>query len=223
MKKFLFILLFTTGLLVTGWAQQTFYGKASYYHDKFNGRKTANGEQFNNNALTAAHNTLPFNTLVRVTNLKNNLSVDVRINDRGPFAKNRIIDLTRAAANRLDMIQSGVADVKIEVLASDYDSVSVNQLNTNTLYQVQISKVKKPGYGIQVASYSNLQNLLDDLAGLEENFTGKLMFHTYVNESNTLYRLIIGPFETNEEALLFLEKLKALGKEGLVIDLKNLK
>ena len=91
-------------------------GKASYYHDKFQGRETSNGEQYNQNDFTAAHKTLPFNTIVHVTNKQNNRSVVVRINDRGPFKKSRIIDLTRSAAKKLDMIPFGVVPVKIQPL-----------------------------------------------------------------------------------------------------------
>ena len=91
-------------------------GKASYYGSRHHGRKTANGERFNKNALTAAHRSLPFGSLVRVTNLNNQKSIVVRINDRGPYAKGRIIDLSEQAARELNMIRAGVAQVKIEQL-----------------------------------------------------------------------------------------------------------
>ncbi len=91
-------------------------GKASYYGIKFHGKTTANGEIFNMNELTAAHPNLPFNTLVRVTNKQNNKSVIVRINDRGPFAKNRIIDLSKAAAEKLGMVHRRTATVVLEIL-----------------------------------------------------------------------------------------------------------
>lgn len=89
-------------------------GKASYYADKFDGRKTANGEIFQNSKLTAAHKTLPFGTRVKVTNLNNGKSVKVRINDRGPFVAGRMIDLSKSAANRIDMVNAGVGSVKIK-------------------------------------------------------------------------------------------------------------
>lgn len=92
------------------------YGKASYYGADFNGKKTASGEVFDMYALTAAHNDFPFGTLCRITNLMNSKEVVVRINDRGPFVKDRIIDLSYGAASELDAINSGVIDVKIEVL-----------------------------------------------------------------------------------------------------------
>src|SRR5947207_2649262 len=95
-------------------------GIASYYAEPYNGRRTANGEIFDTyNAMTAAHKTLPFNTVVRVTNLKNGEEVDVRINDRGPFVKGRIIDLSLAAAKEIDLARAGIAPVKLKVMKSD--------------------------------------------------------------------------------------------------------
>ncbi len=91
-------------------------GNASYYAAKFVGRPTANGEIFDNTKLTAAHKTLAFGTKVRVTNLSNGKSVIVRINDRGPFIAGRIIDLTEAAAKKLDMLKKGVQKVKVECI-----------------------------------------------------------------------------------------------------------
>lgn len=88
-------------------------GEASYYADKFQGRKTANGETFRQSKKTAAHRTLPFGTKVTVKNLSNGRKVKVRINDRGPFAKGRIIDLSKKAAKKLGIINEGVADVEI--------------------------------------------------------------------------------------------------------------
>ena len=93
-------------------------GKAAWYGKKFNGRKTASGQRFNAGSLTAASNTLPFGTLVKVTNLKNKKSVTVRINDRGPKQPDRIIDVTRAAAARLGMLKSGIAEVELTVVGN---------------------------------------------------------------------------------------------------------
>lgn len=90
-------------------------GLASYYGKKFHGRKTASGERFNMYAMTAAHKGLPFGAMVKVTHLKNGRSVTVRINDRGPFGRGRIIDLSYAAAKHLGMISQGVAKVRLRV------------------------------------------------------------------------------------------------------------
>ena len=91
-------------------------GKASFYAKKFTGRHTANGERVDATAFEAAHRTLPFNTLVEVTNLRNNRSVVVRINDRGPFTRGRVLDMTHAAAHALGFISHGVATVKLRVV-----------------------------------------------------------------------------------------------------------
>ena len=91
-------------------------GKASWYGGRFHGRKTASGERFDQRALTAAHRTLPFGTRVRVTNLRHGKQVVVRINDRGPWGKGKIIDLSRAAARKLGMLRAGVVPVEVEVL-----------------------------------------------------------------------------------------------------------
>ncbi len=91
-------------------------GNASYYADSFEGRRTANGETYAAAERTAAHRTFPFGTLLRVVNLTNGLATDVRVNDRGPFKDSRVIDLSRKAAEDLDLIRAGVARVRIEVL-----------------------------------------------------------------------------------------------------------
>lgn len=92
---------------------------ASYYSTRFHGRKTANGEIFDRFALTCAHKTLPFNTILKVTNPRNNKSVIVRVNDRGPFKKNRKLDLSYAAAKEIDMLKAGVIKVWMEILPND--------------------------------------------------------------------------------------------------------
>ncbi len=91
-------------------------GEASYYGDEFEGRPTASGEPFAQAALTAAHRTLPIGTRVRVTNVSSQESVVVRINDRGPFAERRVIDLSKAAAREIGMLEAGTAQVRLELL-----------------------------------------------------------------------------------------------------------
>lgn len=97
-------------------------GYASWYGSKFAGRRTANGEIYDPSLLTAAHRSLPFDTQVRVTNMETGDSVVVRINDRGPFVRGRIIDLSRAAAARINMVGSGVARVRLELASSSPSS-----------------------------------------------------------------------------------------------------
>jgi len=121
-------------------------GQASWYGGKYHGRTTASGEIFNTYDLTAAHRTLPFDTLVEVTNLGNGKSVTVRINDRGPFVDNRIIDLSYEAAQKLDFVQQGVADVSIRWGEME----------------------EEPTFLIQVGAFSNLENAIHLKSKLEE-------------------------------------------------------
>jgi rare lipoprotein A len=96
-------------------------GNASWYGNPFHGRRASNGETYDMNKLTAAHRTLPFETMVRVTNLNNGKSTTVRITDRGPFVENRIIDLSRAAAEEIESIGPGVVPVRVEVISAGVD------------------------------------------------------------------------------------------------------
>lgn len=121
MRKSLLLTIFialTTTLLaqVEGFEQK---GKASFYADKFEGRTTASGERYSHKKATCAHLTLPFGTLVKVTNLMNNKTAVVRVNDRGPFVADRIIDLSKSVAERLDFVDAGVTDVLIETISNE--------------------------------------------------------------------------------------------------------
>ena len=111
--KFIFFNLFLTTTII---AQDNEFGIASYYSNLFHGKPTASGELYDMAKLTAAHKTLPFGTLIKVTDLKNNKSVQVRVNDRGPFISGRIVELSREAASRIGLIEKGVARVKIQVI-----------------------------------------------------------------------------------------------------------
>ena len=111
---FLSFLFFTSFRTVPTNAIRTETGVASYYNDKHEGKKTASGEMYTQTRLTAAHRTLPFGTQVKVTNIANGRSVLVRINDRGPFTKGRLIDISKAAAKEIDLIRLGITKVSIE-------------------------------------------------------------------------------------------------------------
>jgi rare lipoprotein A len=115
MKQLLIIFLLIISVSAFGYEEE---GEASWYGGKFQGRTTANGEIFDTNLFTAAHKTLPFNSLVKVTNQENNLSVIVRINDRGPFLEGRIIDLSMVAAEIIGVVRSGHSPVVIEVIGT---------------------------------------------------------------------------------------------------------
>jgi len=116
LKKYLILLLFILPISSCAKHPNVQIGKGSWYGKKFQGKKTASGERFNMYAYTAAHRSLPFNTMVKVTNLRNKRSIIVRINDRGPSSRSRIIDLSYFAAKKLGYIKDGITKLKLEVL-----------------------------------------------------------------------------------------------------------
>jgi rare lipoprotein A len=142
-KAIVLMFLFTAAVAM---ADHEMQGLASWYGGKFHGRLTSSGEIFDTNTMTAAHKTLPFGTMVKVTNLDNGTTAIVKINDRGPFVEGRIIDLSRAAADELGMVGTGVARVSLEIVgfASDKDL-----------------------YAIQVGAYGLEKNAEKALAALE--------------------------------------------------------
>ena len=101
---------------LSGAAGETQTGLAAYYSDRLHGRRTASGERYNREALTTAHQTLPFGTRIKVTNTTNNRSVVLRVNDRGPTQQGRIIDVSKRAARNLGFVRAGLVEVKIEVV-----------------------------------------------------------------------------------------------------------
>lgn len=134
MRKLLFLTVaILTIISLTVCAQSTYMdGRASYYHNSLHGRKMANGQRYNRDSMTCAHRSLPFGTRLRVTNPMNGEQVIVKVTDRGPYVRGRVIDLSYAAARRLGTLRSGVAMVQIEILPNDkpvpYDSPDVQEL-----------------------------------------------------------------------------------------------
>lgn len=124
-------------------------GIASWYGPGFHGKLTANGETYNQKAMTAAHKTLPLPTLVKVENLENGKSVVVRVNDRGPYSKGRIIDLTEVAARRLGMIDKGTAKVRVSVLSEDPDCYVTAGHEVN---------IDKGNFAVQIGAFTDAEN-----------------------------------------------------------------
>jgi peptidoglycan lytic transglycosylase len=167
-------------------------GLASYYAEPYDGRKTASGEIFDSyHALTAAHRTLPFNTMVRVTNKTNGESVDVRINDRGPFVNGRVIDLSLFAAQKIDMVRAGVAPVKLEILKQ-------NELAQN--------KAMDGGYAVQVGAFSSRESAEDLKKRLDRKFEGVTI--QVFNGDTTIYRVRVGPQPDLESAQKLASQLR---------------
>lgn len=157
-------------------------GVASWYGPGFDGRQTANGETFDTTKLTAAHQTLPFDTLVRVTNLENGQVVVVRINDRGPFVGGRIIDLSRAAAERIDMVENGTARVRLELL-SDMPAASWRVgLSAEVSGYDALSRLHRPGELLLLKSGGE-EVLLRVVGGLPDSLETDLMLSRPVYEA----------------------------------------
>jgi rare lipoprotein A len=194
----------------------TFNGTASWYGDKFHGRQTSNGEYYNMYDLTAAHKTLPINTMLKVTNLRNNQTTTVRINDRGPFVADRIIDLSFAAAQEIGMIKKGTAPVKLEVLDTD---TNANKYAKKAIIKVKPvvqtiakSTIQTPTFSIQIASLS-FQNKAQALKNRCYNANNN--YQAYVNElqtgDKTMYKVMIGSFRSIKEAKDFIQEANYKG------------
>ena len=172
----------------------TFEGIASWYGPNFHAKKTSNGEYYNMYALTAAHKTLPMNTMVKVINLENHKSVIVRINDRGPFVKNRIIDLSKAAAYRLDMQKKGTAKVRLIVLGFNGKIAKTKKERSQTM--------RVRGYYVQVGAFKNLYSAKNVKKKFNLILDGRykaIIKQTYKNGVR-LNRVWVGIFTSEEEA-----------------------
>jgi rare lipoprotein A len=222
-----------------GYTQQ---GKASYYAAKFDGRPTASGEKFTNKNLTAAHPSLAFNSLVKVTNVKNGKSVIVRINDRGPHTKARILDMSKAAAQEIDMIQSGIATVNIEVIGADkkaqepkpdIEVITAVKPSINVPKPDPDKKISIPfsightyslwgterfpsGYGIQVASFADL----DNAKGVCKELLAAEVKEAYIQvewkDGEKVHRVLAGSFSNELLAQDYKQDLEKIGFQGFV-------
>ncbi|PMJ92440.1 septal ring lytic transglycosylase RlpA family protein [Vibrio sp. 10N.261.55.A7] len=169
-------------------------GQASWYGKKFHGHLTSNGEIYDMYSMTAAHKTLPIPSYVKVTNTDNGKSTIVRVNDRGPFHEGRIIDLSYAAAYKLDVIKSGTANVDIEVITTERPDSAHKQSAF-------------PSYIVQVASSKHL----DRSQALANDLTQKLSVESYVDTNKSMHRILLGPFTDYALTQDALEQVKALG------------
>jgi len=221
-KYFLFLML---GVMTTlSWAQ-TQTGKASFYADSFEGSPTASGEKYKASKFTAAHRTLPFGTVLKVTNLANNESVEVTVNDRGPFVEGRVIDVSKAAAEKLGFFNQGVANVRIEVVDAGngkgktqpvvVEHVAVEE---REFYDFDIAKISPTGFGVQLGTYQELANLFRITDNLKNKYKKKVTVQVKVVNGVKYYSLILGPFSTQPKAENFLEGLKKQFPDSFVRD-----
>lgn len=204
-------------------------GKASFYADKFEGTPTASGEKYHPNKLTAAHKTLPFGTKVKVTNLSNNLSVEVVINDRGPYVENRILDLSRSAAEKLEFINQGLADIKLEVVdagdgkTSDpiktVDNVVVEE---HEFYEFEIARSKPKGFGVQIGTYQELVNLMRLSDNLKNSYKKQVTVQVKVLNGIKYYGLILGRFPSRPKAEQFRADLLKKFPDAFIVEYDRL-
>lgn len=224
MKTKAIIILFI-GILFTfeNKAQKSYVktGIASFYADKFEGRQTANGEIYYHAKRTAAHRTLPFGSIVKVTNLENNKYVVVRVNDRGPFVDNRIIDLSKSAAKELGFVKKGLAKVNVELIASTDDlpddKPNTNEDNGNTnYYKINAEKVYPKGKGVQIASFKNNDNVFRLVEELNNKYNEKVFVEYSQVKKQSVYRIIIGNY-TSDAKLEALKKVLSVDYPGCFI------
>lgn len=228
MKRLLFIfcLSFLTGFCLG----QNQTGKASFYADKFEGRLTASGEKYKHSKPTAAHRSLPFGTKVRVTNLANQLTVEVVINDRGPYADGRIIDLSKSAAEKLGFVSQGLTDVKIEVIdAGDgksgmevkiIDRVTVDE---KEFYDFEIERLQPKGFGVQIGTYQELVNLMRLADNLKSSYQKKVTVQVKILNGVKYYSLILGQFPNRDKADKFLSSLKKKYPDAFIAEFDKMK
>ncbi len=176
----------------------TFHGNASWYGPNFHGKLTSNGERYNMWAMTAASKTLPMNTIVRVTNRRNDKSVVVRINDRGPFVATRIIDLSKAAASKIDMIGTGTAPVTLKVLG--FAGKGSHIIPTEKQLKKSRKSVEISGFAIQIGSFINISGAILT----QEKYDKKDGYRTVIkdvwNGHRRLFKVWIEGFKSEQEA-----------------------
>lgn len=177
---------------------EIFQGTASWYGPKFHGRLTSNGETYNMYDLTAAHKTLPMNTIVRVTNRDNGHSTIVRINDRGPFVANRIIDLSKKAASNLGMIGTGTAPVRLEILGFA-DAGTTRIADLSSLRKGPKEKVIE-SFAVQIGSFRRIEGAMFT----QEKYDNTEGYRTIIRDTEyngeRLFRVWLTGFKSEAEA-----------------------
>jgi rare lipoprotein A len=227
MMKFFFLISFLVSALFSFAQVQT--GKASFYADKFEGRLTASGEKYKHNKLTAAHKTLPFGTRIKVTNLSNNQSVEVVVNDRGPYVDGRVVDLSKSAAEKLGFINQGVADVQLEVLdagtgktsdpARTIDQVTIEE---KEFYDLQITRKQPSGFGVQIGTYQELVNLMRLSENMKKSYQKKMTVQVKVINGVKYYGLILGQFPQKEKAEGFRNEVRKKFPDAFIVEFAKL-
>jgi rare lipoprotein A len=229
MKKIFLTLSFFFLLSASFTLAQVQTGKASFYADKFEGTPTASGEKYKHSKLTAAHKTLPFGTKVKITNLANNESVEVIINDRGPYVEDRIVDLSKSAAEKLGFVNQGLAEVRLEVIdagdgkTSDpgrtIDHVTVEE---KEFYDFEIERLKPKGFGIQIGTYQELVNLMRLADNLKNSYKKQVTVQVKILNGVKYYGLILGQFPSRPKAEQFRDELIKKFPDAFIVEYDRL-
>ncbi|CAM2852576.1 septal ring lytic transglycosylase RlpA family protein [Helicobacter burdigaliensis] len=191
-------------------------GVASWYGPKFHGKKTSNGETYSMYAHTAAHKTLPMNTIVRVTSKENGKSTIVRINDRGPFISGRIIDLSNSAAKDIDMIGKGTARVSLEVIGFNGQISNTIPLNTTTLANTEYkvantqTSVEISGFMVQIGAFRNKEGAYR-FQKMHSNYGYNAFVKEYSLNNAPIYRVMLSGFKSEAEARDVIASKKLVG------------
>ncbi len=192
----------------------TFKGNASWYGPDFHGKLTSNGERYNMHAMTAAHKTLPMNTIVKVTNLRNGLSTVVRINDRGPFVATRIIDLSNKAAKEIDMIGTGTAPVKLEVLGFE---IKGKKSIPSKQEMKKAPQTKTMGdFALQIASFSRIEGALATQEKYDQIDGYETMIQDVEAGGGRMFKVILKGFKSEKEARDYKKNSKIFEKAFII-------
>ncbi len=257
------------------------FGLASYYSDKYHGRETAYGDTYDKTKMTCSHKKHPYGTLLKITRLDNNRSVTCRVIDKGPYTKGRIVDLSRAAAERLDLIKDGVVEVKVEVVSNkpstpkpaapppvaaqpaptpedrtnlpketpppaepapapaqpkpapaeakpmpeaDPNKLVGQDYSKYGLYRIRVERGPNAGYGIQVMVVSDYEKAIKAIAALQARHFEDIFISVEQGQTpeQTLYKLVVGAFETEAQAQNYQENLKSkYNIRGFVVNLQE--
>jgi rare lipoprotein A len=205
---------------------QSLAGKASYYSNNLQGRRTASGEKYDKNKYTAAHKSYPFGTKLKITHTANGKTTVVIVNDRGPYANFRLIDVSFAAAKELDLLTCGIGDVIIEVL-DNRDSIQFIQPQPNNTYieGYYVPNLKSPaitlnGFLIQIGTYKKEEDAYFQISSFEKWYIGTPYIHiTSINEE-IVYEVVFAGFETKIAAIDRQCTLIEKGIESLIIEIK---
>ena len=210
MKQYILVCCLILGAFSSGRLCAQESGTASFYDNYFNGKKMAGGGLFDNTKMTCAHKTLPFGTMLKVTKLANDKSVTVKVTDRGPYVKGRVLDLTKAAAKELGFVNNGTAHVMYEIIRDD-KAEPVDSIQFQNSQFITISPpdtVLFQDYGIKIAAYENADIALKTANDLVVKYKLPVSLERFALARGNMYRLFLDKFTSENEAEAMIDKVK---------------